>query len=363
MNKGDCDLELFDSNEQQGQYRQRGLFGQHGQRGKKTAKIILLVIMFISSALLITYSTLLSLPKSVTASLKADTKKVIVIGKSKEAISFWISLLDGIEAAASEFDVEYKYWAPDTESDIDDQITLVYRAIGENPDAIILASSDYARLAQPARAVRNAGIILIKLDSDVDETRQTVSSCFVATDNVAAGIKAGEAMKALLPEGKKVAVISHQIGTATSTDRDNGVRQGLGTEITVLVTADADGSEEKAYEMAAEILKDPEVGGIVCLNEYSTTGGARAILGAGKTDEVILVGFDNSRTLNIYLEEGVLLATVIQRPFNMGYIAIKNAAILIDGGTVDAVYDTGSILVTKDTMYLEENEKLLFPFT
>ena len=330
-----------------------------GQRGKRAAKVILLVILFAVSVVLITYAAVFKVPSA----LSSGPKKIVVIGKTTSNLAFWLSLRDGVDAAAKEYGIDYEYWGPDSESDIDTQISLVYQAIAQKPDAIILAATDYGRLAEPAMAIQDAGIPLVTMDSNVYGDDGQIGSCFVATDNVAAGVKAGEAMQAMLPAGKKVAVISHQIGTTSSRDRDTGVRQGLGADTFVLPTVDAAGSEENAYQLAVKILKDPDIGGIVCLNEYSTTGAARALIGAGLSAKVLLVGFDSSPSLNTYLEEGCLNATVIQRPYNMGYVAMVNAIAVISGKKVDSFYDTGSILVTKDTMYLEENEKLLFPFT
>jgi len=330
-----------------------------GQRGKRITKVILLVILFAVSVVLITYAAVFKVPSVLTA----GPSKIIVIGKTTSNLAFWLSLRDGVDVAAKEYGVDYEYWGPDSESDISTQISLVYQAISEKPDAIILAATDYERLADPARAISDAGIPLVTMDSNVYGDDGQIGYCFVATDNVAAGVKAGGAMQALLPAGKKVAIISHQIGTTSSRDRDTGVRQGLGGDIFVLPTANAAGSEDTAFELASKILQDPDIGGIVCLNEYSTIGAARALIGAGLSGKVILVGFDSSPSLNTYLEEGCLNATVIQRPYNMGYVAMVNAIAVLDGKKVDPFYDTGSILVTKDTMYLEENEKLLFPFT
>lgn len=326
---------------------------------KRVAKLVLLVITFLVTAGIITYAAVYKMPAALT---KGPTK-IIVIGKTTSNLAFWLSLRDGVDVAAKEYGVEYEYWGPDSESDVDTQIALVYQAIEAKPDAIILAATDYARLGDPAQAIIDAHIPLITMDSNVYGSDGQSGSCFVATDNVAAGVKAGEAMTALLPEGKKIAVISHQLGTTSSRDRDAGVRQGLAEYITVLPTFDAAGSEDNAFELALKILKDPEIGGIICLNEYSTIGAARALISSGLSGKVLLVGFDSSPSLNTYLEEDCLNATVIQRPFNMGYVAMVKAMEVLDGNKVDSFYDTGSILVTKETMYFEENEKLLFPFT
>jgi len=330
-----------------------------GQQRKRAGKIV----FWIAAAAVIigaAFYAVYSLSPSVRTSAN---RKIIVIGKTNQDISFWLSLRSGVDVAAKEYDISYEYWSPDVESDVDRQISLVYKAIAAEPDVIILAACDYEQLSEPAKAVTDAGIPLITLDSTVDGSGGQIGACFVATDNVAAGVKAGETMSALLPDGKSVAVISPLIGTDSSKDRDKGVRRGLSPDTFAFATVDSAGSEDTAYGLALKILENPDIGGIVCLNEYATIGAARAITNAGLAGQVVLVGFDSSPSLNTYLEEGCLTATVIQRPFNMGYMAITQAVSILDKKNVDPFYDTGSIVVTKDTMYLEENEKLLFPFT
>jgi len=74
-----------------------------------------------------------------------------------------------------------------------------------------------------------------------------------------------------------------------------------------------------------------------------------------------LIGFDNSPPIIQFLENGVIQAIIVQKPFNMGYLGIKSAVDTINGTAVDAVIDTGSVCITRDTMYTSENQKLLFP--
>jgi ribose transport system substrate-binding protein len=57
-----------------------------------------------------------------------------------------------------------------------------------------------------------------------------------------------------------------------------------------------------------------------------------------------------------------MLGTVIQKPFTMGYLAVKTALEAVSGHKVAPVMDTGSEFITKENMYTSENEKLMFPF-
>ena len=187
---------------------------------------------------------------------------------------------------------------------------------------------------------------------------------FIATDNVEAGFKAGMEMKRLIAnrERKSIAIVSHIRETATAIDREEGARRALEGE-KVLGTWFCDVEEEKAYNITLDLLERfPDLGGIVGLNEASSLGVARAIDGKGLSKEVIVVGFDNATRELAFLEKGVIKATVVQRPYNIGYMAVKTAAEFLKGKKVEKFIDTSSVLITKENMFKREYQELLFPF-
>ena len=75
-----------------------------------------------------------------------------------------------------------------------------------------------------------------------------------------------------------------------------------------------------------------------------------------------MVGFDNSIEDVQLLEEGVFVGIVVQKPFNMGYLGIEQAYKILKNEEFKVQLDSGSELITKENMYTEENQKLLFPF-
>jgi ribose transport system substrate-binding protein len=302
---------------------------------------------------------------SLPINVQKKSVKIIAVCKAPATnIAFWWSINSGLKAAAREFDVSVIYRAPIDESHVDQQIEILYEAIKEKPDVIILAALDKTRLVEPARAARIAGIKLIMVDSTIESGDNPVYDCFVATDNIAAGEKLGTLVSDLLPHGEKILIVTPSARGDSLIDREKGVRSKIQNLYTFLPTIDVQGgsSSDVYLKVTAALADYPDIGGIVCLNEYTTAGAARAIRGAGLTGRVKLVGFDSSEELIDYLEEGLLSAIVIQRPFNMGYLSVVRSLDVIARRPVNLFYDTGSIVITKDTMFQEENEKLLFPF-
>lgn len=322
------------------------------------------LIFFIGSlavALMLFLILTFSFEPGKTDELNLD-KPIVVIVKATTAgqpMNFWSVVQQGINEAAREFGVEVIITGADHETQIDRQVNIFNRVIGEDPALIILAASDYYVLADPVKVAAEKGIPIITVDSGVN-SNYPVS--FIATNNVEAGIKAGNEITRLLPvhENRSIAIVSHYRETATAIEREAGVRQALdGWNITGTWFCEND--EKIAYENTMEILKDPSVKGIVALNEIVTLGVAKAIEESESADRITVVGFDNAPEELAYLEQGILKATVVQRPYNMGYMAVRTAVEYLKGREVEPFIDTGSVLITAENMFKREYQELLFP--
>lgn len=285
----------------------------------------------------------------------------VVFKTTGPQMEFWQIVRAGIQTAATEYDLQPIIVGPRLEKDVDQQIEILAEVIDVEPDAILLVASDYNRLVPLAELAAERGITIVTLDSALNSS---VPVSFVATDNVAAGIKAGEEIDRLVPRNRSIAVISHIPGVATAIDREQGVLEALSKRDPglVLETRYSQNDLDLAYRITTDLVAEhPDLGGIVALNESSAVGAGRAIRDLGASERVSIVGFDNSQEEIEFLETGVFEALVVQRPFNMGYFGIRAIAEALRGKRVDPVIYTDAVLVRKDDMYSEENQKLLFP--
>ena len=289
-----------------------------------------------------------------------DPIQVILKSSKGQPMDFWNVVNSGIDVAAREFGVQVEVSGPRFEREINRQINIMNRVIDINPPLIILVASDYVRLADSIKRANDQNIPIITLDSGV-ESDLPVS--FIATNNIDAGNKAGQEMKRLisLNERKDIAIVSHIKETATAIDREAGVREALADE-NIIGTWFIDVDQEKAYRITLDLLENEKLGGIVALNEVAALGVASAIDEKNAQDKVLVVGFDNAIKELAYLEKGIIKATVVQRPYNMGYLSVKTAVEYLRGDKVESYIDTGSILITRENMYQREYQELLFPF-
>ncbi|RUS43546.1 substrate-binding domain-containing protein [Cohnella sp. AR92] len=286
----------------------------------------------------------------------------VIIKSTDKNIEFWQVMKDGIEVATNEFGPSVEVTGSRSDADIDGQIALVEQAIEKKPDAIILAANDINRLVPAVEEGAKRGIRFFIVDSGINSD---IAESVIATDNIKAGQAAGMEMLRHLDGPGKIAIINYVQTAASLIDRERGVRLMLEgrKDIELMDTFNAAGSETNAYQMAKQVLEDnPDVRGIIGLNEPTTVGAARAIKEMGRQGQVKLIGFDSSVNEIKLLEEEAMQATVIQKPFQMGYLSIKTAVEAFQDKKVPKVIDTGSLVITKQNMYDEENQKLLFPF-
>lgn len=290
-----------------------------------------------------------------------EKKRIVMILKViDESNDFWTAVIQGAGMAAKEYDVELTVLGPNKETKYEEQGSLIEKAIAMEPDAIALAPADYIETQKYAEKIEQAGIRLILVDSVME---REMGSCVVATDNVEAGRKMGKYIAEHFQEEVCIGVVGHVKGVSTATQREQGLREGLGElQENVAEVMFCDSDYLKAYKVTKEMLElHPEMNVIVGLNEYSSVGAARAIIDLGLQGKVRMIGFDSSIEEVEYLESGIFDAIVVQKPLNMGYLCIEKTVELLKKEEIPESVDSGSVLITKETMYTEENQKLLFP--
>lgn len=290
------------------------------------------------------------------------TVRVVLIPKGlNDSNTFWSDVIEGAQMAASERNVELTVLAPSFETEVEVQNRMIEEAIELRPDAIVLAPSDYVKTLPYARKVEETGIKLVILDSVMAEE---AGCCVVATDNLKAGYRMGEYIKPYLNEDSVIGIMEHIKGVSTAVEREQGLLEALGTYRDKIVDVRyCDSSNDKSYEETKAMLtENPDINVIFGLNEDSASGAARAVRDMGLGGEVDMVGFDSSLEEIQFLESGVFDAIVVQRPLNMGYLGVSMAYQAARSMEVPKVVESGSVLITKETIYTEENQKLLFPF-
>ncbi|MFJ7638412.1 ABC transporter substrate-binding protein [Peribacillus sp. NPDC097225] len=289
-----------------------------------------------------------------------DQYKIVVIAKSNNS-EFWQTVNAGAEEAAKEENVNVTFQARPDETDIAGQVSIVEDAINQGVDAIVLAPSDVDALIAVVDKADAAGIPVITIDSKLNSD---TPKSHVATDNEAAAVLAAENLAKAIGEEGKVAIVSFVAGASTAVAREQGFISKIKEypNIEIINTFYSDADRNKAMTITQDILTStPDIKGIFGTNEPSAVGVSLAVEQTGFQDKVTVVGFDSSEDEIYAINNGSMVGTVVQNPFNMGYSGVKQAVKVIKGEEVEKVIDTGVTYVNKENLESEEVQKLLNP--
>ncbi|UKS24806.1 substrate-binding domain-containing protein [Paenibacillus sp. HWE-109] len=286
----------------------------------------------------------------------------IVLKTNNIRSDYWQMVRSGAEEAAKEYAVNLDIRGPLSESDTAAQIRSVDEALAKKPDAIILAASDYDALSSAAEKITKSGTKLILIDSPV---RSHPEASLIMTDNTEAGRQAG----LILAEGQndslfRVMTLSSGKESLTEKERQDGCQAAFAAFPGVAYAGNFElaGTEDEVYEQVKNLLAMyPDIQGIAAMNETATLGAARAVKEMKRGNRTKIVGFDSSIYQIKLLEEGILKAEIVKKPFNLGYVAVETAVQASSGIKVDPKINIESRAITRENMYTQENQELLFP--
>jgi ribose transport system substrate-binding protein len=159
--------------------------------------------------------------------LPQEKLKIAVIPKSKSAL-FWKSTLVGAKLGALALSgVEILWTAPLSESDKEQQISIVEQCIADNVSGIILSPIHQDALAGSVSKAMNKKIPVIIFDSPLKGVPGKDFICYIGIDNRKAGYRAGEHLAKLLGSKGKVVLLRYVKGQANTTEREEGFLEAI----------------------------------------------------------------------------------------------------------------------------------------
>jgi ribose transport system substrate-binding protein len=290
-----------------------------------------------------------------------ERRQVALILRMKQG-DYWNTMRLGAEAAAKEFNVELAYDAPEVEGDVPRQMLLVNQAIYGGADALVIAAenSEALRQAMEVSAQKQAPVVAVDTETDITQAKS-----FIGINNYEAGRQAGRKLVELIDKSGRVAIISSEQGTRNVELREQGVRDELALHpLIVLLEAQYCTSGRTLCRSRTEELVDRYRGvdGIVALTETASLGAAEALLRLGLDGQVKMMAFGSIPEELDMLQDGVIDATLIQNPFNIGYLGVKHAVEAMSGKQPPRRTETDTKIIDLENMFWADNQKLLFPF-
>ncbi len=310
---------------------------------------------FIISVLVFCAVTLFVMP---TGCKKRESGKprIALVMKSL-ANEFFKTMEDGARAHHRENAGEYDLIAVgiNNELDVAQQIRLVEQMVAQGVSAIVIAPADSRTLVPACKRAMDAGVVVVNIDNKFDEAvlaDKGVGIPFVGPDNRKGARLAGEYLAAKLKGGDEVAIIEGAPNTF------NGIQRRLGFEDAIKAAgANIVSSQSGYWEMAkanqvvsAILTEHLNLKALLCANDSMALGAIAATKAAGKSDDILIVGFDNISAVQELLKEGGILCTIDQHADKLAVFGIEYALQMLTEKGVPADKETPVDLITAETL-------------
>ncbi|MGC2496637.1 MAG: substrate-binding domain-containing protein, partial [Acidobacteriaceae bacterium] len=241
---------------------------------------------------------------------------------SNTRLEYWQSASAGLDKVAAEYNVHADMRGPesfDPKEQVDD-----FRAVVALKPAGILVSVVDPKLMQPEiDAAIEAGIPVLTVDSDAPNSKRLF---FIGTNNREAGRLGGRALVQKL-NGKGNVVVFTMPGQPNLEERLAGYKDVLATapDIHIVDVVDIAGQSTVAFDKTEQDMaktgKD-RIDGFVCL-EASSGKEVGEVLRRHNAKDRVVIAMDVDRDTLELVKEGVIAATVAQKPFTMAYVGVK----------------------------------------
>jgi ribose transport system substrate-binding protein len=233
---------------------------------------------------------------------------------------FWKIASAGVHAYEKEAKVQVDIKMPPTGS-ADEQNQILENLSSQGYDAIAvsaIAPNDQVPVLNKVAAKSK----LITFDSDAPKSNRLL---YIGTNNYEAGKALGGEIVKLLPNGGKMAVFVGSLAADNAQQRFKGIEDVVKTANIQIVDKREDNTDRaKARSNVEDILnahRDLKL--VAGLWSYNGPAIAAAIEAVGKKGKVKAAVFDEEDGTLAGIKNGTIAATVVQKPYEMGYRSAK----------------------------------------
>ena len=203
----------------------------------------------------------------------------------------------------------------------EDQNQILQNLASQGYDAIavsVIAPKEQLRVLNEVAEKTN----LLTFDSDADKSKRLL---YIGTNNFEAGKALGERIAKILPDGGKIAVFVGTLSADNAAQRLAGIEAAIKDHKIEIVDKREDNTDRaKARSNVEDIINaHKDLNLVVGLWNYNGPAIAAAIEGLGKQGKVKAAVFDEDDATLEAIKTGTIEATVVQKPFQFGYLSAK----------------------------------------
>jgi ribose transport system substrate-binding protein len=285
-----------------------------------------------------------------TVNMVTDGSPITVAIVPKGVHPFFEDTRIGAEEEAASLGVTFEWQAPQ-QFDAALQVKMIEDLITKQVNAIVISPNEPTSVVDVINDGLSKGILMLTFDSDSPDSDRVM---YIGTDNKTAGKVQGETLREALGGSGKVGIITGGLGALNLNERIEGLLETIGPDIEIVETVATEEDLQKGLGVSEALLRThPDLNGVACM---SATGGptlAQVLQGPEFSDrQLTIVAFDDLKEVLDAIEAGIIYATMVQRPVQMGKLSISESFRILTEGYVPecALLDTGVTVVTKDNL-------------
>jgi ribose transport system substrate-binding protein len=239
---------------------------------------------------------------------------------TNNASEFWKIAAAGVHKYEKEAGVTVDIKLPPN-GKVEEQNQIIEDLVAQGYDGIaisVIAPDD--QVAEINKAAAKANVICF--DSDCPKSNRL---CYIGTNNTEAGKALGQQIVKLLPDGGKMAVFVGTFSADNAKQRLDGVKQSIdGHKIEIIAQKEDQTDRNKARTNVEDVLNGYSDLNLCCgLWSYNGPAIAKAIDASGKKGKVLGAVFDEEDGTLDGIASGTISCTVVQKPFQFGYLSSK----------------------------------------
>ena len=229
-------------------------------------------------------------------------------------------------AVAAAQELGYTASAFSHDDDVNKQSELIDTAISKNAAAIIVDNAGADSTEGAARKAVEVGIPVFLIDREINASGLAQAQ-IVANNSQGAALVAEKLADVLQGKGRYYELFGRETDTnaqVRSTAFHSVLDQYPGLELVATETANWD--QQVGYQKVETLLqRDAEVQAIICGNDTMAVGAVAAVQQAGKTGDILVIGFDGSPDAVKAIQDGSMLATGMQPAVHISELAVQQA--------------------------------------
>lgn len=237
----------------------------------------------------------------------------------------------------------------DPNQDQERQNAQIMEMIEEGIEVLFLNPVDWEKVKPALEACREAGVIVINIDTVVKDRDYVVT--VIETDNYQAGVLCAEEMMRQV-DSARIVVLDNPIQTSI-TNRVQGFLDTIegNDNYQVVYTRAGAGEFEVSADVVAEFLKkDIEFNVVLGGNDPTALGALAALQQYHRESGVLIYGIDGSPDFKAMLEIGAVSGTSAQSPKTIGEVAVKKAYDYLNGIEIEPYISIEPYMITRENL-------------